>query len=335
MKAQSRAVTAAQVAALYLLVAALWILLSDRFFAWLARGDTAWLQAAQTAKGLFFVLLMTGLIYFVVVRLLQAEARFKQMESMLAVSEKLEVVGSFAATTAHDLNNMLMVVRGMTELAKLDHMSGQPLSAARLEEIEGAIVRASDLVRRLSLFVRGSAEESTEADATILLRSYEPLLRQAASKHLRFTCAVAEDLGSVRVHATALEQVLLNLVVNARDALAERSGSQVHIEAERCELKDHMSVFSGRPRSGDFVRITVSDNGPGIPPEQTVRVFEPFFTTKGPDAGTGLGLSSVMRTMQQHDGWVALESEVGVGARFMLYLPVMKDEEAAVGASAA
>lgn len=329
MKAKSHAGSAAQVAALYLLVAAAWILGSDHLVNVVAQGDARWVQTAQTLKGLFFVLLMTAMIFLVVWRLLKTEARYKRMESMLAVSEKLEVVGSFAATTAHDLNNMLMVVRGMTELAKLEQQSGEPLSGERLEEIEGAVVRASDLVRQLSLFVRGGGEEATEASASALLRSFEPLLKQAASKEVDFRFEVPGDLGCVRVHAATLEQALLNLVVNARDAVVGRGRARIVIEADRVELKGHMSLYSGRPRWGTYLRIVVSDNGPGIPPDQTVRVFEPFFTTKAAGQGTGLGLSSVMRTMQRHEGWVALDSAVGVGCHFALYLPAVKERAAA------
>lgn len=320
---------AKKVALTYLVATTLWILLSDRLVAALFGHDQQLLEMAQTVKGMGFVLVMTGLLFVLVKRMNRLEDRFKQMESMLAVSEKLEVVGSFAATTAHDLNNMLMVVRGMTELAKLDQQSGEPLPPARLEEIEGAVVRASELVRQLSAFVRGSGEELTETEAGVLLRSFNPLLQQAASKHLVLEFSVPKQLGTICVNPSALEQVLLNLLVNARDALAGRAGGQVKLTAERCELDQHMSVFCGRPRSGEFVKISVRDNGPGIPPDQRVQVFEPFFTTKQPGQGTGLGLASVMRTMQQHDGWVELDSEVGVGCHFALFFPVVEVGETA------
>ncbi len=328
MKAKSPAGSAAQVAALYLLVAAAWILGSDHLVKVVGQGDPEWVQSAQTFKGLFFVLLMGAVIFLVVWRLLRTEARYKQMEAMLAVSEKLEVVGSFAATMAHDLNNMLMVVRGMTELAKLDHESGTPVAGERLDEIEAVVVRASELVRQLSLFVRGGGEDPVEVPASALLGSFGPLLKQAASRETELVLKVPEALGCVRVHPAALEQALLNLVVNARDAVAGRRGARITVEASRLDLKGHLSVYSGRPRWGQHLRIVVSDNGPGIPPDQTVRVFEPFFTTKEAGKGTGLGLSSVMRTMQRHEGWVALDTEVGVGCRFMLFLPLVSGREA-------
>lgn len=322
MKAKSRVVYAASAAGIYLAVAVLWIVGSDYVVELLAQGDAAWLKQAQTLKGLFFVLMMTALTFVMVWRLLKAEEKFREVESMLEVSQKLEVVGSFAATMAHDLNNMLMVVRGMTELAKLDQASGEPLPTERLDEIESAVVRAGDLVRQMSAFVRGNDEEREVIDASILLRSFKPLLQQAASKRVNFRLLIDGDLGGIEVSPSALEQVLLNLVVNARDAMSERLAPKLTLTAEACELNAHMSVFSGRPRTGSYLRIRIEDNGPGIPPELRVRVFEPFFTTKAPGKGTGLGLSSVMRTMQRNDGWVALESDPGEGCRFELYLPM-------------
>ena len=314
---------AAKVALIYFVMAAAWILLSDKAVEVLAGGDAQWASTLQSVKGLVFVALTTAVLFVVVRRLAKLEARFAQMEAMFAVSEKLEVVGSFAASTAHDINNMLMVVRGMMELAKLDQKSGLPLTQERIEEIEKAVVNTTDVVKRLSAFVRGSNEKLICADMGVLLNSFEPLLRQAASRRVDFKLEVPESLADVSTQVSSLEQALLGLVVNARAAMSETKDARLWIKAECCTLRRHVSIFSGRPRSGEFVRIDVIDTGPGVPEHLTVQIFEPFYTTKEPSKGTGLGLPSVMRTMQQHGGWVALESRVGGGCRFSLYLPVV------------
>lgn len=321
-----RTSVAARVALIYVILAGGWILGSDRLVDWLFADNLEQLQQAQTFKGLVFVGIMTGVLFIVVRRMSRLEAKFRQMEAMLAVSEKLEVVGSFAATMAHDLNNMLMVVRGLTELARLDQVNGQALGTERLDEIESAVVRANGLVQQLSAFLRGSDEKQAEVDAALMLRSFEPLLRRAASPQVQFELLAPEELPEVRLAPTALEQALLNLVVNARDAMQGRGKRRITVAAVECELWRHVSVFSGRPRSGRFVRIDVSDTGCGIPPHLAVQVFEPFFTTKAEGQGTGLGLASVLRTMQQHGGWVALDSEVGKGSTFSLFLPAVDAE---------
>ena len=324
-----RASIAAKVALLYVVMASAWILLSDKTVEALSGGDTQWVSMVQSVKGLVFVSVTTVFLFVVLRRLAKLEARFAQMEAMFAVSEKLEVVGTFAASTAHDLNNMLMVVRGLTELAKMEHQSGLPLTKERIEEIEGAVVHATEVVKRLSAFVRGSSENMRCADTGVLLNSFEPFLRQAASRAVDFKLEAPESLADVLTQVSSLEQALLNLVVNARDAMSGQADARLRITAQCCTLKRHVSVFSGRPRSGEFVRIDVIDNGPGVPEHLMVQIFEPFYTTKEASKGTGLGLPSVMRTMQQHGGWVALESRVGHGCRFSLYLPVVVADEVA------
>lgn len=317
-----RASIAAKVALVYIVMASAWILLSDEVVEVLAKGDAEWVSMAQSVKGLVFVALTTAVLFVVVRRLARLDARFAQMEAMFAVSEKLEVVGSFAASAAHDLNNMLMVVRGMTQLAKMDHASGLPVTQDRIDEIEEAVVKTTDVVKRLSAFVRGSGERCSTTDAGVLLNSLEPLLRREASSQVTLILEVPESLADVSVQISSLEQALISLVTNAREAMSESRAPQVRITAERCMLKRHVSIFSGRPRSGEFVRIDVIDNGPGVPEDLMVKIFEPFYSTKEPSKSVGLGLPSVMRIMQQHGGWVALESRVGRGCRFSLYLPV-------------
>lgn len=320
---------AARYAAAYTAVAMAWILGSDRVVGWMFGHDMAAVQRAQTYKGLFFVSLMGLLVFAGVLRIQRLQRRRRQAEAMLEVSQRLEVVGSFAGALAHDLNNMLLVVRGLTEIAQMEAAQDGAVSGGRLQEIEGAVVRTTDMVRQLSTFVRGADDSARRIEVEATVRSFEPLLRQALTRGVRFDLHVEPDLPPVEIAPVALEQVLLNLAVNARDAMEGRPDPRLDLTIRAVELRGHRSVFSGGPRTGRFVRLRLQDTGVGIPPERLVRVFDPFFTTKADGRGTGLGLASVMRTMQRAAGWVELNSVVGHGSVFELFLPAVPEDQTA------
>lgn len=315
---------ALQAAGAYAVAATLWIVVSDELVAWLFSEDLLGLQQAQTIKGLVFVALMTGLIYGVVRRAHALQQRNQQVEAMLAVSRKLEVVGSFAANMAHDMANIMTLLGGLTELIKRKQVTGAPLNLSHLQGIEQAVDRAQILLRQMSAFLHKTPEEAQPVDVAQALADADKLLRQAASSRVEFEIKIEAKLPAIRLPRGGLEQALLNLVVNARHAMQDQPAPHhLSIAVARVELRRHTSIFRPSPTSGDFVRIRVADTGRGIAPSEIVKVFEPFYTTKPQGEGTGLGLASVMETFRQHGGWVEVHSVVGSKTVFDLYAPAL------------
>lgn len=312
---------ATRIALFYCIAAVGWIVGSDWVTSFLVGDDLARWSGLQTLKGLLFVGLMTVALYFLVLRLHRVQERNRQVEAMLRVSERMETVGSLAASLVHDLNNMLAVIRGFTELAKLEHGAEGSVRRERLADIEGAVVRANNMVAQLSGFLQHAPGDVSLIHAGDVLQQLEPLLRQAATRRVDFHLQLGDPLPPLAVDRGRLEQALLNLVVNARDAMEGLERRALTIEVSGCDLKKHSSPHQPRPASGRFVRIRVTDTGRGIPVDQQVRVFEPFFTTKPAGQGTGLGLPSVLSMAKHHGGWVELHSAPGRGATFDVYLP--------------
>ncbi len=316
---------AAQATIVYAIVASLWIVLSDEVVAWMFDDDSFLFHRAQTIKGLVFVALMGGLIFFVVDRAHRLRERNRQVEAMLVVSRKLEVVGSFAATMAHDMANVMTLLEMLTDMIKREHEAGRPVDPEHFNSIDRAVDRAQTLVRQLSSFLRKSPEDLKAIDVAKVIAESEDLLRQAASKKVKFETKVQEGLSAIRLPDGGLEQVLLNLVINARHAMENQPAPRrLRIVAERVRLKRHHSIFRPEPTSGDFVRLRVEDTGHGIPESEITKIFDPFYTTKSGDQGTGLGLASVMETFRRHDGWVEVRSSVNRGTIFDLYAPALK-----------
>lgn len=312
---------ATRIALFYCVAAVTWIVGSDWIASMVVGDDRARWSGVQTFKGLLFVGLMTVALYVLVDRLHRVQKRNRQVEAMLRVSERLETVGSLAASLVHDLNNMLAVIRGFTELAKLEHGTEGNVRRERLADIEGAVVRANTMVSQLSCFLQHAPGDVSLIHPGAVLRELEPLLQQAATRRVDFSLHIEEPMPPLAVDRGRLEQALLNLVVNARDAMEGLEHRALSITASACELRKHTSPQHPRPASGRFVRIRVVDTGRGIPPEHQVRVFEPFFTTKAAGQGTGLGLPSVLSMAKHHGGWVELHSAPGRGATFDVYLP--------------
>ena len=331
---------AAKVALFYCLAGVAWIVGSDAVVATVFGRDVSTMSEMQTAKGLFFIAVMTVALYFVVARLNRAEARSRQVEAMLHVSRRLEAVGTMSATLVHDFNNMLGLIRGFTDLARYEQTRNEALVPERLADIDLAVSRADAMVRQLSLFLQRRPDAAAPADLGRVVQEMEPLLRQAATSRVDFTLQIGPTLPPVLLDRAPVEQALLNLVVNARDALAEAghraraSGlarrQEIVISVEERRLERHRSIHQPRRQSGRFVCISVMDTGCGIDPENVVTIFNPFFTTKPAGEGTGLGLASVLHTAQQHGGWVEVDSAPGAGSRFDFYVPALAPGAAAV-----
>ena len=244
----------------------------------------------------------------------------KQLEEQLRQSQKMEAVGQLTGGLAHDFNNMLTGIIGGLELARGRIASGREQEAARFMDMAIASAeRAAALTHRLLAFSRRQSLDPQALDVGDLVTSMEDLLHRTLGEQVEVAVASPSDLWTARADGNQLESAILNLAINARDAM--ESGGKLTVECANLSL-DH--VHAGQPDNvdpGDYVVISVSDTGTGMPPNIRAKVFDPFFTTKPIGQGTGLGLSMVYGFVRQSDGRVGIYSEPGVGTTVRLYLP--------------
>jgi CheY-like chemotaxis protein len=233
----------------------------------------------------------------------------------------MEAVGQLASGVAHDFNNMLGVIRGNADLLLMDADQFSAATIEGLNHIVAASEKAANLTRQLLMFSRKQVMQSEPMQLNDLVRNLAKMLKRTIREDIRLECLYADPLPIIQADPGMLEQVLLNLVVNARDAMPH--GGQVQIATERRSMDAAQAQANPEARAGEFVCLSVSDNGTGIAPEHLPRIFEPFFTTKEPDKGTGLGLATVYGIVKQHQGWIELSSKLGAGTRFNIFLPVM------------
>lgn len=249
-----------------------------------------------------------------------------ERESQLQQVRKMEALGRMAGGVAHDFNNVLMVVSGGIDLLKGDLERSGLLNDSRAEHlrlVDQALRQATGLTRRLLDFSRRREGQPQVLSPLESLRHSAPLLSQAAGATIRLEIAGSGPDARVRIDPVQFEQVVLNLVVNARDAMPR--GGQIRISVEAIRL-DAPPTVGDRIPAGRWILIRVRDSGDGMPPEVRERVFEPFFTTKSIERGTGLGLSTVYGIVIAAGGHVAVSSEIGKGAEFRIYLPRIVDE---------
>jgi PAS domain S-box-containing protein len=246
----------------------------------------------------------------------------RRLEQQLRQAQKMESVGLLAGGIAHDFNNLLTPIIGNAELLVL--RAPLPESEQRLvSEIQHAGERASELTRQLLAFGRKQMLELKTIDLAEVITRFEPMLRRTIREDVRIEVILSPSLGTARADVGQLEQVLLNLTLNARDAMA--SGGVLTIEAQNVELDTDYVSLHPEVRVGSYVMIAVSDTGTGMTRDIQQRLFEPFFTTKERGKGTGLGLSMVYGIVKQHGGSVSVYSEPGKGTTFKIYLPRVTD----------
>jgi len=246
-----------------------------------------------------------------------AEDALRQSEAQLRQSQKMEAIGRLAGGVAHDFNNLLTVITGRTQLL-LAQIGADTVRRRELELIEQTAERAGSLTKQLLAFSRKQVLQPTRLDLNAVVGALGGLLRRLIGEDIELTLRSTLDLPPVHADRAQLEQVLVNLAVNARDAMPR--GGRLTIATGR--LTTAGSAADPVP-PGDWVTLAVSDTGHGIDPASQALVFEPFFTTKGPGKGTGLGLSIVYGIVEQSGGRIALESEPGQGTTFTVYLPLV------------
>ena len=242
----------------------------------------------------------------------------KELEDQLRRAQKMEAIGRLAGGIAHDFNNLLTAIVGYSALVSDDL---PPDSSLREDvgEIQRAASMAGSLTRQLLIFSRKDVVQPVEIDLNECVSRIERMLRRIVGEGTTFSVRVAPDPGYIHADAGQIEQLLMNLVINARDAMP--SGGTLSIETAAIELDESFVRRHPGSTAGSFVRLTVTDTGHGMTPEVQDHIFTPFFTTKSPSSGTGLGLAIVHGIVQQWGGWIGVESAIGKGTRFSIYFP--------------
>lgn len=243
----------------------------------------------------------------------------KQLEQQFVQSQKMQAVGQLAGGIAHDFNNLLTAIIGYCDLLFQRHSAGDP-SFADLHQISQNAKRAASLVRQLLAFSRQQKLNPRVLLLTDTLAELKHLLNRLLGEGVELDVVQARDLWSVRVDQTQFEQVIINLAVNARDAMPD--GGLLRIATGNCSFTESRQLRADAVMPpGDYVHIEVTDTGTGIPPEIIGRIFDPFFSTKDVGAGTGLGLATVYGIIKQTGGFITVESLPGEGTTFRIYLP--------------
>jgi two-component system, cell cycle sensor histidine kinase and response regulator CckA len=241
-----------------------------------------------------------------------------RLETQLQQSQKMEAVGRLAGGVAHDFNNMLTVMMGYCA-ALNEALATHETLREDVVQIQRAAERAAALTKQLLAFSRQQVMEVQSVNLNVIVTRLEPMLRRLIPEHIALTTSLASDLGTIRSDPGQLEQILMNLIVNSRDAMS--SGGELTIETAAIDLDSAYVDEHVTARAGSYVRLTVSDTGVGMDEQTKARIFEPFFTTKPPGQGTGLGLSTVYGAVKQNEGFVWVYSEPGLGTTFKIYLP--------------
>jgi len=241
----------------------------------------------------------------------------RQLEDQLRQSQKMEAVGRLAGGVAHDFNNLLTVISGYGDMIMRGLAPDDPLHGC-IEEVLKASSRATSLTNQLLAFSRRQVIQPRILDLNILVANMDRMLRRVIGEHIELETVLTPSLGSVKADAGQLEQVIMNLAVNARDAMPE--GGRLFIRTGNVDVP-HSSRLHADVRPGCYVRLTVADTGKGMDAEIMIHLFEPFYTSKATGKGTGLGLSTVYGIVKQSGGEIVVESEPGSGATFHIYLP--------------
>jgi len=240
----------------------------------------------------------------------------KKIEGQFMRAQRMESIGTLAGGIAHDLNNILAPI--MMSIDILKTMANDPQANKILDTIEISAKRGADIVRQVLSFARGVEGQRIEVQPKDLLKDLENIIKDTFPKNIRLLFSIPEDTWPIWGDPTQMHQVLLNLCVNARDAMP--NGGSLTIGVENCVLDGQYAGMHLQAKAGRYVNISVTDSGTGMPPEVLAKIFEPFFTTKEIHKGTGLGLSMVMAIVKSHDGIINVYSEPGKGTSFKVYL---------------
>ncbi|HEY0670922.1 MAG TPA: ATP-binding protein [Longimicrobiales bacterium] len=242
----------------------------------------------------------------------------RQTEEQLRQAQRMEAVGRLASGIAHDFNNLLTAIQGHAQFLTEDLAPDHP-SRADVDEILHSSERATALTRQLLAFSRGQSLQPETIQINHVVHAMERLLRRVISEDITVESILDQQLWSVRADPSQIEQILVNLIVNARDAMPR--GGRITIKTANAELATSYAQRREEVEPGEYVMLAISDTGVGMDRDTQAHIFEPFFSTKGPDKGTGLGLSTVFSIIKQMDGHIYVYSEPGQGTTFKVYIP--------------
>ena len=248
----------------------------------------------------------------------QAEKALRQTEEQLRQSQKLEAIGRLAGGIAHDFNNQLAIILGYSDML-LDLLDANDPSRNRLGMIKEAATRAASLTRQLLAFSRKQVLEPCVLDLNSAVTELTKMLRPLIGEDIELALALDPALGSVKVDPTQIDQIIMNLAVNARDAMPE--GGRLTIGTANVELDEGYSSEHVSVQPGPYAMLSITDTGIGMERETQTHIFEPFFTTKESGKGTGLGLATVYGIVKQSEGYIWVYSELGRGTTFKIYFP--------------
>ncbi len=252
----------------------------------------------------------------------RAETHRRRLEEQLRQAQKMEEIGQLTGGIAHDFQNLLSVILLNTELIKDTVSSGELPALAEVSEVEEAAQQAANMTRKLLGFGRRADLSLLPTELGAVVEGMSSMLRRVIPENIHVSIRVADKLGKVKADPGAVEQILLNLATNARDAMP--GGGSLVVELAKCTVEEEAAAEMPGGREGTFLCLSVADTGVGMDEVVVARVFEPFFTTKPVGEGTGLGLAMVYGLAQQHGGFVQVQSEVGVGTTVSLFLPLLE-----------
>lgn len=255
-----------------------------------------------------------------------AEAALRESQQQLLQAQKMEAVGQLAGGIAHDFNNMLMAIQGFANLLE-EELPAFGTAQSHLAEIRKASDRSARLTRQLLAYSRKQVLQPEVIDLNGVVVGMEDMLKRLIGEHIVYTHALDPRTGRVNADPGQLQQVLMNLVLNARDAMPE--GGELSVRTQLTTLEDDWKLTGFTMPAGDYATLTVSDDGCGMPESVLSRIFEPFFTTKPVGSGSGLGLSTVYGIVKQSGGFILADSEIDVGTTFRIFLPRTSEEPAA------
>ncbi len=237
----------------------------------------------------------------------------------------MEAIGQLAGGVAHDFNNLLTVIKGYSQLLLAEISFDQDHEYYNnLMQIDSAAKRAESLTRQLLAFSRRQILEPKILDLNDIIQNLEKMLRRLIEEDIDLSIKFGSELGSIKADSGQIEQVIINMVVNARDAMPE--GGTLVVETGNAIVSKHSDEVKRGVKSGDYVRLSITDNGIGMDEEVQSKIFDPFFTTKEKGKGTGLGLATVYGIIQQSGGYILVDSTPGVGTTFDIYVPLVSEE---------
>ncbi len=255
----------------------------------------------------------------------RAQEERSKLERHLLQAQKMEAIGQLAAGVAHDFNNILMAISGSVSMLELQPASDE--AKEDIDHIHEAVGRGANLTRQLLMFSRGQEEDTKLVDLNELVMGLNKLIKRLLPEQIQFEVSLAGKVPCVLIDPGRLEQVVINLVINARDAVGEKG--KIRVATGVRHVIEDLSVATGLAKPGDYVELEVSDDGCGIEPENLSKLFEPFFSTKRPGKGTGLGLSTAHGIVSRAGGYIDVASRVGEGTAFRVLLPATAGEKVA------